>query len=154
MFTENQHLVEFSPIMKVSFQRTKRGEFYTHYFIEVLTYVAVSRNFIRKWITWRLSSQNIIILRISLIRVSNHFLINCIHVKFLFRMYLKEIFSLSCRSWEVLRFKFERSFKNHGLINSGLVVQKSLITSPVRVKSFFTLKNSLPKMLLSGLVCK
>ena len=39
--TENQHLVEFSPIMKASFQRTKRGEFYTHYFIGVLAYVVI-----------------------------------------------------------------------------------------------------------------
>ena len=28
--TENQHLVEFSPIMKVSFHCTKREDFYTH----------------------------------------------------------------------------------------------------------------------------
>ena len=36
VFTENQHLVGFSPIMKVSFQRTKREIFYTHYFIGIL----------------------------------------------------------------------------------------------------------------------
>ena len=30
VFTVNEHLVEFSPIMKDSFQRTKRGDFYTH----------------------------------------------------------------------------------------------------------------------------
>ena len=39
-FTENQHLVDFLPIMKVSFQHIKRG-FYTHYFIEVLTYAVI-----------------------------------------------------------------------------------------------------------------
>ena len=48
MFTENQHLVGFSPIMKVSFQRTKREDFYTHYFIGVLAYVVTSRHFILK----------------------------------------------------------------------------------------------------------
>ena len=37
----------------------------------------------------RLSSEKKIILRISLIRVLNHFLINCVHLKLLFRMYLK-----------------------------------------------------------------
>ena len=29
VFTENLHLVEFSPIIKVSFQLTKREDFYT-----------------------------------------------------------------------------------------------------------------------------
>ena len=48
VFTENQHLKEFSPIMKVSFQRTKREDFYTHYFIGVLAYVVISRHFILK----------------------------------------------------------------------------------------------------------
>ena len=58
-----------------------------------------------------------IIPRISLICVLNHSLISCIHLKLLFRMYLKEMFSLSCRSWEVLRFKFERCFKNYFMVN-------------------------------------
>ena len=31
--------------MKVSSQRTKREDFYTHYFIEVLAYVVISRHF-------------------------------------------------------------------------------------------------------------
>ena len=38
-FTENQHLVLFSPITKVSFERSKSEDFYTHYFIEVLACV-------------------------------------------------------------------------------------------------------------------
>ena len=45
MFTENPHLVGFSPVMKVSSQRTKREDFYTHYFIEVLAYFVISRHF-------------------------------------------------------------------------------------------------------------
>ena len=57
----------------------------------------------------KLSSWKTIILQF---RVLNHFSISCIHLKLLSRMYLKEMFLLSCRSWEVLRFKFERSFKN------------------------------------------
>ena len=40
VFTENQHLVGFSPIMKVSFQRTKKDNFYRHYFIRVLPYIS------------------------------------------------------------------------------------------------------------------
>ena len=122
VFRENQHLVEFSPIMKVSFQRTKRGDFYTHYFIGVLAYVVTSRHFILKLIIWRLSSWKTIIPRISLIHVLNHFLISFIHLKLLFRMFLKDMFLLSCRSWEVLRFKFVRNFKNYLMINWRLVI--------------------------------
>ena len=56
VFTENQHIGEFSPIMKVSFQRTKREDFFTRYFVGVLAYVVISRHFILKSIIWRLSS--------------------------------------------------------------------------------------------------
>ena len=61
-------------------------------------------------------------------------------------MYLKEMLLLSCRSWEVLCFKL-----NFKLTSSNL---KIVFTSPVRVKSFFTFKDKLPKILLSGLVYK
>ena len=50
LITENQHLVEFSPIMKVSSQRTKREDFYTHYFREILAYGVISRDFSLKLI--------------------------------------------------------------------------------------------------------
>ena len=39
------HLVEFPPIMKVSSQSTKRGDFDTNYFIGVLVCVVISRLF-------------------------------------------------------------------------------------------------------------
>ena len=94
VFPERHHLVEFSPVMKVSFRLTKRRDFYTHYFIEIPVYVLISRYFIWKSIIWRLSSRKTIILRILLIRVLNYFLINCIHLKLLFRMDLKEMFLL------------------------------------------------------------
>ena len=71
---------------------------YTHYFIQALAYVVISRHFILKSIFWRLSSWRTVILRTALIRILNHLLIICIHIKFLFRMYLKEMFLLSCRS--------------------------------------------------------
>ena len=122
LLTENQHLVEFSPIIKVSFQRTKREDFYTYYFIGILAYVVISRHFILKSIISRLSSWKTIIPPISLTCVLNHFLISCIQLKLLFRMYLKEMFLLSCRSWEVLRFKFKRSFKNYLMVNLHLVI--------------------------------
>ena len=58
------------------------------------------------------------------------------------------------RSWEVLRFKFERNFKNYLVINWRLCNLKIVFPSPVTVKSFFTFKNKLSEILLSGLVYK
>ena len=55
VFTENKHLVGFSPIMKVLSQRTKIEDFNTHYFIGVLAYAVISRHFILKLIVSRLS---------------------------------------------------------------------------------------------------
>ena len=63
----------------------KRGLLHT-YFIGVLAYVLISRHFILKSIIWRLSYWKTIIPQISLIRVLNHFLISCIHLKLLFQM--------------------------------------------------------------------
>ena len=82
------------------------------------------------------------------------FLINHIHLKLWFQMFLKEMFLLRYRFWEVLRFKFERNFKNlfsDKLMSCNL---KIIFTSPVRVKSFFTFKDKWPKMLLSWIVYK
>ena len=36
---------EGSPIIKISFQHTKREDFYTHYFIGVSAYVVILRHF-------------------------------------------------------------------------------------------------------------
>ena len=58
----------------------------------------------------RLSTRKTIIFGISLILVLNHYLINFIHLRLLLRIYLKEMFSLSCRFWEVTCFKFKRNF--------------------------------------------
>ena len=87
--------------------------------------------------------------QISLICVLNHFLIHDIHLRF--RMYLKEMLLLSCRSWLVLRFKFERSFNNFLLINWRLLISKSFLRHLLESKAF---QDKLPKMLLSGLVFK
>lgn len=48
---ENQHLVEFTPIMKVLFQLPKREDFYKHYCIGFLADVVISRQFMWKSIT-------------------------------------------------------------------------------------------------------
>ena len=61
-------------------------------------------------------------------------------------MYLKEMLLLSYHSSEVLRFKFVSNY----LLKSFIL--KILFTSPVRVRSFFTFKDKLSKMLLPGLV--
>ena len=57
------------------------------------------------------------------------------------------MFLLSYHSWEVLHFKFEILFSDK-LTSCNL---KIVFTQPVRVQSFFTFKDKLPKMLLSGL---
>ena len=59
------------------------------------------------------------------------------------------MFFLSCRSWEVLCFKFKYFVDKLTSCNLKIV-----FTSPVRVKSYFTFRNKLPKMLLSGVVYK
>ena len=69
-------------------------------------------------------------------------------------MDLKEMFLLSYRSWEVPRFKFERSFKTFFSDKLTSCNLKIVVTSPARVKRFFTLKDKLPKMLLSGRLYK
>ena len=87
---------------------------------------------------------------ISYIRALNHFLINYIHLKLWFRMYLKEMFLLSYRSSEVIRKKLQKLFSDK-LTFCNL---KVVFTPPVRVKNFFSFKDKLPKMLLSGLIYK
>ena len=54
---------------------------------------------------------------------------------------------LGCTSFQI-RKKLQKLF-NHKLTSCNL---KIVFTSPVRVKSFSTFKDKLPKMLLSGLV--
>ena len=122
--------------MKVSFQSTKTEEFYTHHFIGVLANVGILRHFILKSIIWRLSSWKTIISQILLIRVLNHFLLSCIHLKLLFRIYLKEMRLLSCHSWKVLRFKFKKIFKNYLVINWRFVIWKLFLHHPLESKSF------------------
>ena len=50
--------------------------------------------------------------RISLICVLNHFLINCIHLKLLFRMYLKEMFFLKKKkNWDSLHARLNSHYE-------------------------------------------
>ena len=44
VFTESQHLEEFSPIIKVSFQRPQKEDFYTRYVIGFLAYTMTLRH--------------------------------------------------------------------------------------------------------------
>ena len=75
--------------------------------------------------------------RISLIRILNYFLISCIHLKLLFRMYLKEIFLLSCRFWEKY-FKFERSFKNYLVMNKHYPLEsKAFLPSKISYLRYY-----------------
>ena len=86
------------------------------------TYFVISRHFIWKLLIWRQSSGKSIILWILLIRLLSYFLTNSLNLKLLFRMYLKEMFFLSCYSWKVIRFKCERSFTNYTFIQWGIVI--------------------------------
>ena len=153
LFTENQHLVEFLLIVKVSFQRTKTENFYTHYFIWVLAYVVISRHFILKPITWRISSWKIILL---------NFTDSCIK-SFLNKLYTPKVIVQNAPKINVfvkLLFWGSTSFqirkKLHKFFNDKLTSYrlKIVFMSSVRVKSFFTFKDKLLKMLLSGLVSK
>ena len=145
VFTENQHLVGFSPIMKVSFQRTKREDFYTHYFIEVLAYVVISRHF-------------------KTMLTKNNYPLNFIDLcvkSFLNKLYTPKVVVPNVPKRNVfvkLPFLGSTSFqirkKLQKLFSDKLTscYLKIVFMSPVRVKSFLESKAKLPKMLLSGLV--
>ena len=132
--------------MKVSFQHTKREDFYTHYFIGVLAYVD----------------------HLKTILINNNYPLNfidsCIK-SFLNKLYTPKVVVpnvpkrnvfvklpfLGSTSFQI-RKKLQKLFSDK-LTSCNL---KIVFTSPVIVKSLFTFKDELPKMLLSGLVyhCK
>ena len=140
------------PKLVVSFYCTKREDFYTHYFIEVLVYAVISRHSIFKSIIWRLSSWKTIIPRISLI---------C--VLFLNKLYTPKVIVQNVPKWNVfVKLPFLGStlcqiWKNFQKLFYDKLAScnlKIVFTSHVRVKSFFTLKDKWSKMLLSELVYK
>ena len=141
----------FSPIMKVSFQRTKREDFYTHYFIGVLAYVVISKHFILKLMKTILIKNNYPLHFID--SCIKSYLINYIHQKLWFpptapkRNVFVKLPSLRSTLFQIRK-------KVQKLVSDKLMLcnLKILFMSPVRVKSFFTIKDKLPKMLLSGLV--
>ena len=92
-------------------------------------------------------------MRILLIRVLNHFLINSAHQNYclqctLTRCFFKLLF-LRSTSFQI-RKKLQKLFSDK-LTSCNL---KIAFTSPVTVKSFYTFKGKLVNMLLSRLVCK
>ena len=141
VFTENQHLVGFSPIMKVSFQRAKkRGLLHTlllrsfciccdfkafHFEIDHLKTILIKNNY------------------------PSNFINSCIKSS-LNKLYTPKVMVpklwLGSTLFQILK-KLQKLFSDK-LTSCNL---KIAFTSPVRVKSFFTV---LPKMLLSGLVYK
>ena len=144
----------FSPIMEVSSQRTKRQGFYTHYFMRFENIV---------WFQ-DISSWNWSFMMRSFIQdcpYKNNFLLNfidsCIK-SFLNNLYTPKVMvpNLPKRNAFVklpllgitsfrIRKKLQKLFSNK-LTSCNL---KIVFTSPVSVKSFFTFKDKLPKMLLS-----
>ena len=138
-----------SPVMKVSFQRTKREDFYTHYLIGVLAYVVISRQLFWNWSLEEYPHEKQLHPEIHWFLYLKHFLKNYIHLKLWYRMYLKEMFLLNCLSWEVLRFKFDRHFKNNLLISWCLAI-KSLLRHPLESKAFSTSRISYLRCYFQG----
>ena len=145
MFTKSQHLVKFLPIMKVSFQRIKKDNFHTHYFIWVLAYVFILRHFIWKWIIWGAYSRKTIIPDsciksfLNSLYKSRVVIIQNVPKKY-------EVASLGRNSFQISK-KLQKSFTNK-LTSFNLTIS---FTSPGRVINFFTFKDNVPKILLLGL---
>ena len=141
-------------IIKAQFQCTQNEDFYTYYFKGVLMYAVISRHFIRRFIIWRLMSEKTVILRILWIYVLSHFWLLFIQLKFFFRMYLKGMFLLSCRSLEVLRFKIERdvfcqvAVPWKYFVSNSKETSKVISRSPVWVEKLFTFKDKWSEELL------
>ena len=93
-----------------------------------------------------------IIPRISKIGVLNHFLKDYIHLNLRFRIYLKEMFFVTLPYLGSTSFQIWKKLQK--LLSDKLTPcnLKIVSTSPFRVKSFFTFKDKLPRMLFSGLV--
>ena len=142
--------------MKVSFQRTKREVFHTHYFIGILELCCNFKTF------------HFEINHLKTILIKNNYPLNFIDssIKSLLnKLYTPKVVvpnvpkrnifvklpflgSTSFTIWKKLQKLFSDKLTSCNL--------KIVFTSPVRVKCFFTFKNKLPKMLLSGIVyqCK
>ena len=136
VFTENQHLLEFSPIMEVSFQHTKKWDFYTHYLTGVLPYAVISRHFILK---------SIILMKNN--NLSN-FIDSCIRL-FLKKLYTPKVIVQNVPRRNVfvklpflestlfrIRKKLQKLFSDK-LMSCNL---KIVFTSPVTVKNFLYLQ--------------
>ena len=115
-------LVEFSPIMKVSFQRTKKRG---------LLHTLLDRSFSTccDFKTFQFEIDHL-----KTILIKNNYPLNfidsCIK-SFFSKLYTTKVVVpnvpkrnvfVKFRSWEVLRFIFERSFKNYLVINWRLVI--------------------------------
>ena len=116
--------------MEVSFQRTKREDFYTHYVKGVLAYVVISRSF------EDFPHEKEVSPRISLIRIWNYFLISIIHRKLLFRMHLKEMLFLKLPFLGSTSLQIRKKLQK--LFNNKLTSCKSKIVlrNPLESKAF------------------
>ena len=142
MFTENQHLVRFSPIMKVSFQRTKWKDLHTL----LQRSFSICCDF--KTLHFEIDQLK------TILKKHNHpmnFMGSCIR-SFLNKLYRPKVMvpnihkiiffftspflrSTSSR----IRKKLQKLFSDK-LMSCNL---KIVFTSPVRIKSFFTFKSKL-----------
>ena len=151
LFIENRHFVDFSPIMKVSFQR---------YFMHLHTLLHRSFSICCDFKTFyfEIDELKIILMKIG---YSPNFIDLCIK-SFLNKWYTPKVMIqnvpkrkvfvklplLESTSFQIRKLQWLLSDK---LTSCNL---KIVFMSPVRAKSFFTFKDKLPKKLLSGFVYK
>ena len=151
LFIENRHFVNFSPIMKVSFQR-----FFMHLHTLLHRSFSICCDF--KTIYFEIDELKIILMKIG---YSPNFIDLCIK-SFLNKWYTLKVMVqnvpkrkvfvklplLESTSFQIRKLQWLLSDK---LTSCNL---KIVFMSPVRAKSFFTFKDKLPKKLLSGFVYK
>ena len=100
---------------------------YTHYFTGVLALVVISRHFKTNFKKTNYSP--------NFIKLCVKSFLNILRM-YMLRIYLKKPFLLSCRSWKVLNFEFEKIFNNYLLVNSHLLIQIYFLHLLLESKAF------------------
>ena len=148
IFTENQHLKGFSPIMKAPFQRIKREDTLLHRSFSIC---CDSKTFHSE------------IDHLKTILIKSNYPLNFIDLcikSFINELYTPKVIVpnvpkrnvfVKLAILESTSFQIRKKLKKLFSDKSTSCHLKIVFTSPARVKSFFTFKGKLPKMLLSYL---
>lgn len=140
--------------MKVFFQRTKKGDFLTQFYVWHLVVVAIQSNIFGNWSCKDLSSEKLTILQTLEIRVLGHSLINLYTDRVIAQKVFKRGAFIKLIFMGVISFKSAKNFwelftKKLTSFNLNIVFACSIM-----VHSFFILENKLTTMLRSGRVSK